>query len=151
MVGDGDVLTLITCTINACTIRVITKLPNYDQSYKGKVKTHKYINRQNQSTTGKCKTISTYLYTAISWSSDVYFLRYDLFSVYVEQLIIHCLWNRNRFPFWNTWVEPATVWCGSCSSYFQFSLMCFCFVCFRSAYFADVSGLSIFDCPVAFL
>jgi len=24
-----------------------------EQSYKGKVKTHKYINRQNQSTTGK--------------------------------------------------------------------------------------------------
>jgi hypothetical protein len=34
-------------------IRVITKLPNSEQSYKGKVKTHKYINRQNQSTTGK--------------------------------------------------------------------------------------------------
>jgi uncharacterized membrane protein YozB (DUF420 family) len=34
-------------------IRVITKLPNSQQSYKGKVKTHKYINRQNQSTTGK--------------------------------------------------------------------------------------------------
>ena len=35
------------------SIRVITKLPNSKQSYKGKVKTHKYINRQNQSTTGK--------------------------------------------------------------------------------------------------
>ena len=34
-------------------LRVITKLPNSEQSYKGKVKTHKYINRQNQSTTGK--------------------------------------------------------------------------------------------------
>ena len=34
-------------------IRVITKLPNSEQSYKGKVKTHKYINRQNQSTIGK--------------------------------------------------------------------------------------------------
>jgi hypothetical protein len=34
-------------------IRVITKLPNSEQSYKGKVKTHTYINRQNQSTTGK--------------------------------------------------------------------------------------------------
>ena len=34
-------------------IREITKLPNSEQSYKGKVKTHKYINRQNQSTTGK--------------------------------------------------------------------------------------------------
>ena len=34
-------------------IRVITKLPNSEQSYKRKVKTHNYINRQNQSTTGK--------------------------------------------------------------------------------------------------
>ena len=32
---------------------VVTKLSNSEQSYKGKVKTHKYINRQNQSTTGK--------------------------------------------------------------------------------------------------
>ena len=39
--------------INFITIRVITKLPNSEQSYKGKVKTHNYINRQNQSTTGK--------------------------------------------------------------------------------------------------
>jgi hypothetical protein len=30
-------------------IRVITKLLNSEQSYKGKVKTHKYINRQNLS------------------------------------------------------------------------------------------------------
>jgi hypothetical protein len=30
-------------------IKVITKLPNSKQSYKGKVKTHNYINRQNQS------------------------------------------------------------------------------------------------------
>ena len=35
------------------SIKVITKLPNSEQSYKGKVKTHNYINRQNQSTTGK--------------------------------------------------------------------------------------------------
>jgi hypothetical protein len=28
-------------------------VPNSEQSSKGKVKTHKYINRQNQSTTGK--------------------------------------------------------------------------------------------------
>jgi hypothetical protein len=34
-------------------IRVIAKLPNSEQSSKGKVKTHKYINRQNQSTTGQ--------------------------------------------------------------------------------------------------
>jgi hypothetical protein len=29
-------------------IRVITKLPNSEQSSKGKVKTHKYINRQGR-------------------------------------------------------------------------------------------------------
>ena len=34
-------------------IKVITKLPNSEQSYKGKVKTHNYIIRQNQSTAGK--------------------------------------------------------------------------------------------------
>ena len=34
--------------LNFSKIRVITKLPNSEQSYKGKVKTHKYINRQNQ-------------------------------------------------------------------------------------------------------
>ena len=39
---------LISCEVRY--IRVITKLPNSEQSYKGKVKTHKYINRQNQST-----------------------------------------------------------------------------------------------------
>ena len=40
-------------------IKVITKLPNSEQSYKGKVKTHNYINRQNQSTTGKrCCSVS---------------------------------------------------------------------------------------------
>ena len=40
-------------TIPLFEIKVITKLPNSEQSYKGKVKTHNYINRQNQSTTGK--------------------------------------------------------------------------------------------------
>ena len=39
--------------IEICKIKVITKLPNSEQSYKGKVQTHNYINRQNQSTTGK--------------------------------------------------------------------------------------------------
>jgi hypothetical protein len=34
-------------------IRIITKLPISEQSSKGKVKTHKYINIQNQSSTGK--------------------------------------------------------------------------------------------------
>jgi hypothetical protein len=36
-------------------IRVITKLPNSEQSNERKVKTHKYINRQNQSTTENCE------------------------------------------------------------------------------------------------
>ena len=40
-------------SLHTLLIRVITKLPNSEQSYKGKVKTHNYINRQNQSTTGK--------------------------------------------------------------------------------------------------
>jgi hypothetical protein len=40
-------------TLHDRQIKVITKLPNSEQSYKGKVKTHYYINRQNQSTTGK--------------------------------------------------------------------------------------------------
>ena len=38
---------------SCCLIKVKTKLPNSEQSYKGKVQTHNYINRQNQSTTGK--------------------------------------------------------------------------------------------------
>jgi hypothetical protein len=42
------------CLITSMTTTVvITKLPNSEQSCKGKVKTHNYINRQNQSTTGK--------------------------------------------------------------------------------------------------
>ena len=47
--------TSIYCPIvsHCVQIRVITKLPNSEQSYKGKVKTHNYTNRQNQSTTGK--------------------------------------------------------------------------------------------------
>ena len=36
-------------------MRVITKLPNSEQSYKGRVKIHKYIKRQNQSTTENCE------------------------------------------------------------------------------------------------
>jgi hypothetical protein len=39
--------------IRQSIIKVITKLPNSEQSYKGKVQTHNYINRQNQSTTVK--------------------------------------------------------------------------------------------------
>jgi hypothetical protein len=43
----------ISCLISYIFIRVITKLPNTEQSSKGKDKTHKWTNRQNQSTTGK--------------------------------------------------------------------------------------------------
>jgi hypothetical protein len=47
------IVTDITSNHVDVSIKVITKLPNSEQSYKGKVKTHNYINRQNQSTTGK--------------------------------------------------------------------------------------------------
>ena len=46
-------IVIIILPVEGIIIRVITKLPNSEQSYKGKVKTHNYINRQNQSTTGK--------------------------------------------------------------------------------------------------
>jgi hypothetical protein len=49
----GDEILIVHCCFSRSQIKVITKLPNSEQSYKGKVKTHKYINRQNQSTTGK--------------------------------------------------------------------------------------------------
>ena len=35
--------------LETMSIKVITKLPNSEQSYKRKVQTHNYINRQNQS------------------------------------------------------------------------------------------------------
>ena len=44
-------------------IRVITKLPNSEQSYKGKVKTHKYINRQKSVNNRKTvKTVMTLIW-----------------------------------------------------------------------------------------
>ena len=48
---DGSRTSVLKVEVNTTiirwrTIRVITKLPNSEQSYKGKVKTHKYINRQ---------------------------------------------------------------------------------------------------------
>jgi hypothetical protein len=46
----------LTTTETKQTIKVITKFPNSEQSYKGKVKIHNYINRQNQSTTENCET-----------------------------------------------------------------------------------------------
>ena len=55
------------CYSTQIKIKVKTKLPNSEQSYKGKVKTHNYINRQNQSTTGKLwKSYWPWLGTGIS-------------------------------------------------------------------------------------
>ena len=59
-------------------IRVITKLPNSEQSNKGKVKTHKYMNRQNQSTTGKlwfksCVSVIIYIPTQNNYFDELYF------------------------------------------------------------------------------
>ncbi len=51
----AKMFTSVTNISNVLSIRVITKLPNSEQSYKRKVKTHKYINRQNQSTTENCE------------------------------------------------------------------------------------------------
>ena len=46
--------------IKTVTIKVITKLPNSEQSYKGKVKTHNYINRQKSVNSRKTvKTVMT--------------------------------------------------------------------------------------------
>ena len=41
------------------SIRVITKLPNSEQSYKGKVKTHKYINTKSVNNWKTVKTVMT--------------------------------------------------------------------------------------------
>ena len=49
----SEIKMLYTVVQEYMRIRVIKKLPNSEQSYKGKVKTHNYINRKNQSTTGK--------------------------------------------------------------------------------------------------
>ena len=48
-------LRMINMSCEPLKIKVITKLPNSEQSYKGKVKTHNYINGQNQSTTENCE------------------------------------------------------------------------------------------------
>ena len=63
-------------------IRVITKLPNSEQSNKGKVKTHKYINRQNQSTTGK-QRYSRIAQCTLSQMSMFY-------NMYVQMFVIIC-------------------------------------------------------------
>ena len=51
--ADTSSVEIISLSLITIRNKVITKLPNSEQSYKGKVKTHNYINRQNQLTTGK--------------------------------------------------------------------------------------------------
>ena len=53
ILGDNRPRIIHVFALQVTDIKVITKLPNSEQSYKGKVQTHNYINRQNQSTTGK--------------------------------------------------------------------------------------------------
>ena len=57
-------------------IRVITKLPNSEQSYKGKVKTHKYINRQksvnNRKTVKIVMTLTWYRHFLSDLSIDIH-------------------------------------------------------------------------------
>jgi hypothetical protein len=53
--GNNKITELRAILQRESQIREITKLPNSEQSYKGKVKTHKYANRQNQSTTEKLR------------------------------------------------------------------------------------------------
>ena len=49
--------------IDFIRVKVITKLPNSEQSYKGKVKTHNYINRQK--TVNNRKTVKTVM--TLTW------------------------------------------------------------------------------------
>jgi hypothetical protein len=46
---------LLGVSLFSLTIRVMTQVLNSEQSNKGKVKTHKYINKQNQSTMENCE------------------------------------------------------------------------------------------------
>ena len=64
-------------------MKVITKLPNSEQSYKGKVKTHKYINRPNQST---LILLSIMLQLNVTCSSWIY-----CFLTIHQHLTISCI------------------------------------------------------------
>jgi hypothetical protein len=69
-------------------IKVITKLPNSEQSYKGKVKTHNYINRQNQS------TIDTHIFISSAISTHQINCGY-LYIVSTEKCAHRINWNIN--------------------------------------------------------
>jgi hypothetical protein len=76
-----------------CPIRVITKLPNSEQSYKGKVKTHKNTNRQNKSTTGKLgKPQWPWLCTGLSTSRSTY-VPYIVLRNFSYLWLRWCSWN----------------------------------------------------------
>jgi hypothetical protein len=100
------------------TIMVITKLPNSEQSYKGKVKTHKYINKQNQSTTGKWQTYERFawkrLNSAFKHSVTTYFGKWQLFRKFYilnfkDEFVFSpkcCACNLKRTnKFWSTWTK----------------------------------------------
>ena len=57
---QSDIVSGKTVRYRIREIRVITKLPNSEQSYKGKVKTHKYINKQNRKTVKTVMTLTWY-------------------------------------------------------------------------------------------
>ena len=86
----------LVCLGGCAWIRVITKLPNSEQSYKWKVKTHKYINRQNQSTTGKLwKRNDPDLVQAFlkKWWAEVNFVLFNSMLNYVINRLMHALFH----------------------------------------------------------
>ena len=80
MLDKGINFKMFTSSSYVMIIRIITKLPNSEQSYKGKVKTHNYINRQNQSTTGKLWTVNLCHHLAIViclWAFHILIISYE--------------------------------------------------------------------------
>jgi cadmium resistance protein CadD (predicted permease) len=89
-------------------VHVITKLPNSEQSYKAKVKTHKYINRQNQSTTGKLwhiykvrHTICVYvsgdgIYTCCFFFINLTAIFVSIFNYLLDDFSYHALSNKRQ-------------------------------------------------------
>jgi hypothetical protein len=92
-----DLIDRYEISISQMTIRVITKLPNSEQSYKGKVKTHNYINRQNQS-----KCVFYFLLPLSRHLPDL--------TVYMSNTAGVLI--RNCLPFASTWVPPPLVFGG---------------------------------------
>jgi hypothetical protein len=86
-----DLIDRYEISISQMTIKVITKLPNSEQSYKGKVKTHNYINRQNQS-----KCVFYFLLPLSRHLPDL--------TVYMSNTAGVLI--RNCLPFASTWVPP---------------------------------------------